>query len=262
VPAWVRTDERRFRQILLNLVGNAIKFTEGGRIDVSLRAREVGPGLVELRVVVADTGIGVSPAVQARMFESFTQGDASTSRRHGGSGLGLAIARRLARLLGGDVGFEQPAGQGSRFWFTVLAQVVAAPESAPAIPAARPGRSLSVLVVEDNPINREVLESLLAAWKHRATSVASGEEAVTAAAEGGYDVVLMDIQMPGIDGVEATRAIRALPGPAGQVPIIAVTANILPDSQAAYREAGMACVVPKPVRPQALADALAAACPG
>ncbi len=261
VPAWVRTDERRFRQILLNLVGNAIKFTEGGRIDVSLRSREVSPGMVELKIVVADTGIGVAPAVQARMFESFTQGDASTSRRHGGSGLGLAIARRLARLLGGDVGFEQPAGRGSRFWFTVLAQVVGAPEGAPVVAIARPERSLAVLVVEDNAINREVLESLLAAWKHRATSVVSGEAAVAAVADGSYDVVLMDIQMPGIDGIEATRAIRALSGAAGRVPVIAVTANILPEAQAAYRDAGMAGFVPKPVRPQALAEALAAACP-
>ncbi len=261
VPAWVRTDERRFRQILLNLVGNAIKFTEGGRIDVTLRARNVGPDLVELRVAVTDTGIGISPAVQARMFDSFTQGDASTSRRHGGSGLGLAIARRLARLLGGDVGFEQPDGRGSRFWFTALAQAAAPPEP-PSPPAkAVPGRSLAVLVAEDNAINREVLESLLAAWKHRTTTVVSGEAAVSAAASGTYDVVLMDIQMPGIDGVEATRAIRALPGAPGRVPVIAVTANVLPEAQAAYRAAGMAAVVTKPVRPQALADALAAACP-
>ncbi|MBN9526453.1 MAG: response regulator [Alphaproteobacteria bacterium] len=261
VPAWVRTDERRFRQILLNLVGNAIKFTEGGRIDVTLRASNVGPDLVELRAAVTDTGIGVSPAVQARMFDSFAQGDASTSRRHGGSGLGLAIARRLARLLGGDVGFEQPDGRGSRFWFTALAQAAAPPEL-PSPPAkAVPGRSLAVLVAEDNAINREVLESLLAAWKHRATTVVSGEAAVNAAASGAYDVVLMDIQMPGIDGVEATRAIRALPGAAGRVPVIAVTANVLPEAQAAYRAAGMAAVVTKPVRPQALADALAAACP-
>ncbi|MGQ3030380.1 MAG: response regulator, partial [Ferrovibrionaceae bacterium] len=217
--------------------------------------------LVELRAAVTDTGIGVSPAVQARMFDSFAQGDASTSRRHGGSGLGLAIARRLARLLGGDVGFEQPDGRGSRFWFTALAQAAAPPEL-PSPPAkAVPGRSLAVLVAEDNAINREVLESLLAAWKHRATTVVSGEAAVNAAASGTYDVVLMDIQMPGIDGVEATRAIRALPGAAGRVPVIAVTANVLPEAQAAYRAAGMAAVVTKPVRPQALADALAAACP-
>jgi signal transduction histidine kinase len=261
VPAWVRTDERRFRQILLNLVGNAIKFTEGGRIDVTLRARNVGPDLVELRVAVTDTGIGISPSVQARMFDSFTQGDASTSRRHGGSGLGLAIARRLARLLGGDVGFEQPDGRGSRFWFTALAQAAAPPELRPPPARAVPGRSLAVLVAEDNAINREVLESLLAAWKHRATTVGSGEAAVSAAASGAYDVVLMDIQMPGIDGVEATRAIRALPGAPGRVPVIAVTANVLPEAQAAYRAAGMAAVVTKPVRPQALADALAAACP-
>ncbi|MDB5431277.1 MAG: hybrid sensor histidine kinase/response regulator [Caulobacter sp.] len=243
-------DPVRLRQGLFNLVGNAVKFTLRG--GVTLRAFPVpigdGPGL---RFEIIDTGVGISPEAQTSLFERFHQADASTTRRFGGSGLGLAITRRLAEMMGGGVGFTSTPGQGSTFWIEIAAIPC---EAAPAAPEFEGGwlEGLSVLVVEDNPTNRLIATRLLASFGAAVVAAEDGLLGVEAAARGGIDLILMDIQMPGIDGVEATRRIRAFDGPEGRVPIIALTANVLGHQTAAYLAAGMDGVVGKPIAPNAL----------
>ncbi len=252
---WVETDPTRVRQALFNLIGNAVKFTLKGSVTVRLR-KAVGPangGEKSQRLVfdVIDTGVGVPLEAQARLFERFQQADASTTRRFGGSGLGLAITRKLAEMLGGEVSFRSTPGQGSTFTLTLAAPPALAPraveDSADDLLAG-----LKVLVVEDNPTNqlvaRRILEQLGAA-----VSVADdGASGVAAARDGAFDLILMDVQMPGMDGLEAARRIRALPGPASRAPIIALTANVMAHQRAAYRAAGMDGVAAKPIAPAAL----------
>ena len=243
-------DPVRLRQGLFNLVGNAVKFTLRG--GVTLRAFPVpigdGPGL---RFEVIDTGVGICPEAQTSLFERFHQADASNTRRFGGSGLGLAITRRLAEMMGGGVGFASTPGQGSTFWIEIAAIPC---EAAPAAPEFEGGwlEGLSVLLVEDNPTNRLIATRLLVSFGAAVVTAEDGLLGVEAAARGGIDLILMDIQMPGIDGVEATRRIRAFDGPEGRVPIIALTANVLGHQTAAYRAAGMDGVVGKPIAPNAL----------
>lgn len=247
---WVETDPTRVRQALFNLIGNAVKFTPRGSVTVRLRKEEDGEG-ARLVFDVIDTGIGVPLDAQARLFERFQQADASTTRRFGGSGLGLAITRKLAEMLGGAVSFRSTPGEGSTFTLTIAASPAATPR-----PVERESddllTGLKVLVVEDNPTNqlvaRRILEQLGAA-----VSVADdGASGVAAARDGVFDLILMDVQMPGMDGLEAARRIRALPGPAARAPIIALTANVMAHQRAAYRAAGMDGVAAKPIAPAAL----------
>ncbi len=245
--AWYSADPVRLRQTLFNLVGNAVKFTQRGRVVV--RSFAVGEG--RLRFEIEDTGVGIDPAAQAGLFQRFTQADASTTRRFGGSGLGLSITRRLAELMGGDVGFTSRPGQGSTFWIEIAAD----PAAAPLVEGQADGawlENLRILVVEDNATNRMIATKLLEKLGAQVSSAEDGERGVIAATHGGFDLVLMDIQMPGIDGLEATRRIRALAGPAAHVPIIALTANVLSHQREQYLVAGMNGVVGKPIVPAVL----------
>lgn len=252
-------DPSRLRQILLNLIGNAIKFTDKGQITVAVDAAPpVSEGRRKHSFSVTDTGIGISPDVRQRLFQSFTQGDTSISRRYGGSGLGLAICRRLVEVQGGEIGVESEPGQGSRFFFHLSygpAEKTGTREIPPAkISGALP--RLAILLAEDNGVNRKVAAALLQKWGHLVTAVADGREAVEAVEAAQFDVVLMDVQMPGMDGLEATRRIRALSGPAGHLPIIALTANAMPVDQQRCLDAGMDDYVSKPIEHTRLFAAL------
>jgi PAS domain S-box-containing protein len=254
LPARVLVDPVRLRQCLFNLIGNAVKFTINGGITV--RARQLGSGAAcRLRFEVQDTGIGIAPDAQAMLFRRFQQADASTTRRFGGSGLGLAITRLLVELMDGEVGMRSTPGEGSTFWFEI-----AAPEAeaacAPAADADLLLEGLRVLVVEDNCTNRMIATKMLEGLGASVETAEDGEAGV-AAAERGFDLILMDIQMPGIDGLEAARRIRAAGGPSAATPIVALTANVLTHQRASYLEAGMDGWVAKPISPAALLGEIA-----
>ncbi|MBW8813472.1 MAG: PAS domain-containing protein [Caulobacterales bacterium] len=251
---WVRSDPVRLRQALFNLVGNAVKFTEKGHVVV--RCRQADPGVV--RFEVEDTGVGIAADAQGRLFERFNQADASTTRKFGGSGLGLAITRKLAELMQGEVGFTSSEGRGSTFWLEVRAE---AAEAQPVMSELGEGllEGVRVLVVEDNPTNRLIATKLLEHLGADVETAVDGYVGVEAAAQGGFDLILMDIQMPGIDGVEAARRIRALGGAAAATPIVALTANVLAHQRQSYLEAGMDGVVGKPIAPAVLVAEIAQA---
>ena len=262
VPRAVTGDATRVRQVLLNLLGNAIKFTQTGRISLGVELGRI-PGAASVVFSVADTGIGIAPDAQARLFERFSQADETIARRFGGTGLGLAISRELVRLMGGELGVESREGAGSTFRFSVPLHAVdaaAAParDAAPA-PTAGAGVSLDLLVAEDNEINRIVVGEMLARMGHRHEFAIDGVEALAKAGAKRYDAILMDAQMPGMDGDEATRRIRQLPAPFAQVPIVALTANAMAGDREIYLAAGMNDYVSKPVRAADLAAALARA---
>ncbi|MFA7329487.1 MAG: PAS domain S-box protein [Candidatus Delongbacteria bacterium] len=273
VPVRLCGDPGRLRQILTNLVGNAVKFTPAGSVTVRVLLEEelptddAGPADVRLRFVVRDTGIGIPADKLDQLFDKFTQVDASTTRRYGGTGLGLAISKQLSELMGGSIGVESAPGQGSEFWFTVrLGRLAgeAGPPRAAAGPPIRPlpgllaGRPARILLAEDNPTNQQVAQGILAKLGLRADAVATGEEVLRALADIPYDLVLMDVQMPQMDGLEATALIRA--GQSGvrdpAVPIIAMTAHAMQGDRERCLEAGMNDYVTKPVDPRALAMAL------
>ncbi len=244
---WVRADPVRLRQALFNLVGNAVKFTERG--SVTVRCRSPRPGF--LRFDVIDTGVGIPAHAQDRVFQRFDQGDASTTRKFGGSGLGLAITKKLAEMMSGAVGFTSEEGVGSTFWLEVMAEPTAAVvEAADSLEPVLDG--LHVLVVEDNPTNRMIATKLLESLGASVVTAEDGYLGVDAAARGHFHLILMDVQMPGIDGLEAARRIRALGGAAATTPIVALTANVLAHQRRAYLDAGMDGVVGKPISPGVL----------
>jgi len=256
VPEWVEGDCGRLRQILLNLTGNALKFTDAGH--VLIRAGLAGDGSGRLEFSVTDTGIGLEEAEIKRLFHAFAQADSSITRRFGGTGLGLAICRRLVEAQGGEIGVESRPGVGSRFWLRLDLPATTAP--APGAVDARGGAvlpPLSVLLAEDNPINQKVALGFLTKASHRVAVAVNGAEALEMARAGGFDVVLMDMQMPVMDGLEAATRIRSLPGEAGRVPIIALTANAMRGDAERCREAGMNAHVAKPVDPDILFGVIA-----
>jgi len=263
VPARLVGDALRIGQILLNYANNAVKFTERGHVRIAVGVAERTQQEVLLRFEVRDTGIGLTAEQISRLFQSFTQADASTTRKFGGTGLGLAISRKLAELMGGEVGVDSEMGQGSTFWFSVRLGIAARTpcESAPALDPAAAAclaqvQGARVLLVEDNDINQQVARELLEDLGLAVDIAGDGQVAVEMVRRQAYALVLMDMQMPVMDGVTATREIRKLPGMA-RLPIIAMTANAMEQDRRRCVEAGMNDVVIKPVEPQDLHAAVA-----
>lgn len=265
LPERLRGDPARLRQVLTNLVSNAIKFTPSGRVDLSVRAVEDPPSedAVVARFEVRDTGIGIAPAAVERIFESFTQADASTNRRFGGTGLGLAICRHLVQLMGGEIGVQSQPQKGSTFWFVLPFQRVesleemAFPRTALVVPSD-PERlqGASVMVVEDNVVNQKVTFGFLKSLGCRTTIAEGGARGVELARKDVFDLILMDCEMPGLDGFEATRRIRAFESPGTEVPIVALTAHAFEEVRHRCLEVGMNDHLSKPIRLGELRDML------
>ncbi|PWR25048.1 hybrid sensor histidine kinase/response regulator [Zavarzinia aquatilis] len=267
VPGWLKGDPTRIRQVLTNLVGNAVKFTEGGEISLQVSHQSLNDkptaGPVELRFSVQDTGVGISRATQAHLFEPFVQADASTARRYGGTGLGLAICRRLVQAMGGEIGLTSALGNGSRFWFTLRLQATEAPSEAVAEAAAAPGpvapaahHGAHILVAEDNEINRFLIREQLTRRGYRVTTVENGWQAVEEQRANPHDLVILDMRMPVMDGPTALAHIRALDGRAATCPVVALTADALPEEIEVYIRSGVDALHTKPIDWQALDDSL------
>ena len=259
LPQSVCGDSLRLRQILLNFVGNAIKFSDHGRIQIRTRLVEEDRHSILLRLDVCDQGIGLSPEQMTRLFTPFTQIDGSLTRKYGGSGLGLVISRRIARLMGGEVGVESEQGKGSCFWTTVRLKRGTVSKGAAVIPGSGDARDIllrdfggaRILVVEDEPSNREVAEFLLLDAGLVPDLAADGREALDRVRNGPYSMILMDLQMPVMNGLDAARAIRQLPG-MSRIPIVALTANVFDVDRKGSLAAGMNDYLGKPVLPEAL----------
>ena len=265
VPLVLKSDPTRIRQILFNLISNASKFTEHGGISIEISKRHADDDRLELRFAVTDTGMGITPEARSRLFNKFSQADGSTTRKFGGTGLGLAICKELTQLLGGEIDVESVPGRGATFWFTIWCALgdsnaidtdVRMSDTA-FTDISGTDRSLRILVAEDNHVNQVVLQALLSKTGHRIDMVANGSEAVSAVIRGPYDLVLMDIHMPEMDGVTASRRIRELSGEVGKLPIIALTANAMKGDREKYIAAGMTDYVSKPINPRKLIMAIA-----
>jgi PAS domain S-box-containing protein len=262
---WLKGDAGRLRQILFNLVGNAVKFTEKGSVSIATKLRPLESGDVELYAEVIDTGIGIPEAAQSSLFTRFTQADSSTSRKYGGTGLGLAICKQLVDLMGGEVGLESNPEKGSRFWFTVRCQTAKPQRSADGLGLTgvrRPRRGLRILVAEDNQVNQLLVSALLRRLGCQVDLVSNGLEAISSAQRIPYDLILMDVQMPEMDGIAAAQAIRRLPGDVRRIPIIALTANAMAGQREEYIEAGMDEYVSKPIDMAQLMEAMTRLCGG
>jgi signal transduction histidine kinase/DNA-binding NarL/FixJ family response regulator len=268
VPKAMHGDSARIGQVLANFLGNAVKFTHKGGIVVKVDATPKGNMSWELDISVSDTGIGIEKDVQARLFQKFTQADASMTRRYGGTGLGLAICRELMQLMGGSVGVDSQLGRGSTFWMRLtLKEAHTIPEPASYLRSKdqalldNPGtRKLRLLVAEDNLINQKVIRAMLEAVGHTTDLASDGIEAVAAVQRGDFDAVLMDVQMPNMDGIMATREIRNLGGDFETLPIIALTANAMAGDRERYLNAGMSAYVSKPIDSKLLSLALRQTC--
>jgi signal transduction histidine kinase/DNA-binding NarL/FixJ family response regulator len=268
VPRALMGDSARIAQVLANFLGNAVKFTHKGGIHVEVRAERLMDKQCGLEIIVRDSGIGIAMDVQNRLFQKFTQADASMTRRYGGTGLGLAICRELMQLMGGSVGVNSVPGEGSDFWMRIdLQQADILPEPAEQFRSKDQAlldhagtRRLRLLVAEDNLINQKVIRAMLEAVGHQTDVAQDGVEAVTAVQRDLYDAVLMDVQMPNLDGIMATREIRNLGGDFLTLPIIALTANAMAGDRERYLDAGMNAYVSKPIDAKLLSLALRRAC--
>jgi CheY-like chemotaxis protein len=257
LPEAVIGDPLRLRGALENLIDNAVKFTERGSVRLDVAAERAARARVRLRFTVSDSGIGLAAAEVKRLFRPFAQASKETALRFGGAGLGLAFVKRIAKAMGGDLTVTSKPGGGASFRLTATFDQVA--EAADAADRERPSaahvaplRPLHILCAEDNPYGRVVLNTILTELGHRADFVGTGRAAVAAAARGGYDVVLMDVTLPGLDGLEATRRIRALDRPAGGVVLIGISGRANAADEAAGRAAGMDGYLIKPISPAAL----------
>ncbi|MGD0149791.1 MAG: ATP-binding protein [Xanthobacteraceae bacterium] len=262
LPDMLVGDAARLRAAIENLIDNAVKFTERGAVRLDVRASRAGRHRVKLLFTVTDSGIGLTRAEIKRLFRPFTQANAEIARRYGGAGLGLAVVKSLAKLMGGDLTVTSTPGRGASFRLAIVLPVAAADLSVgtQAQQTKTPARRLAVLCVEDNPYGRVILNTILTELGHRADFAASGEEAVDAVKRG-YDVVLMDVTLPGIDGLEATRRIRALDDAAGRTPIVGISGRTENGDEQTARAAGMDSYLRKPVSPSALSEAIAAVLP-
>ena len=250
VPPWVQVDRHRLVQVLVNLLGNAIKFTPEGRVHLSVTAQDGG-----VRFAVQDSGIGIPPDKHARIFQRFSQADEQVQSRFGGHGLGLSISARLVGLLGGRIGFESEVGTGSLFWFWLPLRPVSAPEVAAEPTRARSAeadRHWRFLVVDDHPINRILMCRILqSAWPQAHIDEAEdGAQALARLAHAPVDLVFMDMVMPQLDGIEATRRLRASDGPQARVPVLGLTANVHPRDLDRFVQAGVDALALKPIDPQ------------
>ncbi|HEY0011952.1 MAG TPA: ATP-binding protein [Allosphingosinicella sp.] len=265
LPPYYFADENRLRQVLLNLLNNAVKFTSEGLVSLAVAGERSdgtaggGGDRQRIRFTVTDTGMGIDPDGQAQLFKPFSQADASITRRYGGTGLGLSISKQLVELMGGEIGFLSQPGQGSSFWFTVSLPEAQRPSMFDEHKAAEPRRAACILVAEDLPMNQELARAMIARAGHEVVIAGDGLEALEAVQARHYDLVLMDIQMPRMDGITATLEIRKLPPPVGNIPIVAMTANVLPQQVTEFLAAGMNGHVAKPVRQRDLNAAIAAA---
>ena len=265
LPTLVRGDPHRLRQVLTNLAANAIKFTSHGEVAVDLQLEGSAGGQVTVRFAVTDTGIGIQPDRAAALFSPFVQADASTTRKYGGTGLGLAISRQLVEKMGGTIGLDSREGKGSTFWFTAVFEALPEPVAAPValqppLPAAPVRRYARILIAEDNPTNQLVGLAQLARLGYQAHAVANGAEVLEALQHDTYDLVLMDCEMPAMDGYEATRRIRRSGNL--RLPIIALTANAMTEDRDRCLREGMDGFLSKPVDLRKLAEMLAAWIPG
>jgi CheY-like chemotaxis protein len=258
LPDSVIGDPLRLRSALENLIDNAVKFTDRGRVALDVTVERLARGRVRLVFTVTDSGVGLAAAEVKRLFRPFAQANEEIARRYGGAGLGLAFVKRIAKAMRGDLTVRSKPGTGSAFRFTATVELVtpASAEAKDGSASARtaPARPLRILCVEDNPYGRVVLNTILTELGHRADFVGTGEAAVEAAAGKSYDAVLMDVTLPGIDGLEATRRIRARIG--SDVRVIGVSGRSSPEEAARARSAGMDDYLPKPLSPSALARVL------
>jgi signal transduction histidine kinase/ActR/RegA family two-component response regulator len=261
----LKGDPTRIRQILFNLIGNAVKFTKEGGVKIIVSQQKFDNGDLRLHISVVDSGIGIALDAQPRLFSKFAQADASITRSHGGTGLGLAICKQLAEMMGGEVGVVSAPGCGSTFWFTVrcklgdpkLVDSVLSTENSSTHAPAVCDRNLRILIAEDNHVNQMVLKAILEKTDHHVDMVNNGLEAVAAVMRCSYDLILMDVQMPEMDGVTATRTIRDMKGEAKEIPIIAVTADAMVGDREKYLTAGMTEYISKPINQNKLFDVIA-----
>ena len=261
VPTVIKGDSGKLSQVLLNLIGNALRFTDEGGVSISVTRNDKRHGSsVGLHICVSDTGIGIEPEKTGKLFDAFYQADVQRSRRRGGTGLGLAICKRLVEAMGGEIGVESELGKGSQFWFRV--KLIEGDERAIVDTNVdlhnlrSDAGALSVLAVEDNETNAIVVETFLKRMGHDVTLVTTGEEAVECVKESSFDVILMDISLPGIDGIETTRRIRNLMNEKKSIPIIAMSAHVFENETALFLDAGMDAFIGKPVVPERLAERL------
>jgi signal transduction histidine kinase/FixJ family two-component response regulator/HPt (histidine-containing phosphotransfer) domain-containing protein len=271
-PRFLKGDPTRIRQVLLNLVGNAIKFTQRGGVTLSLRAGDPAlipaskPNLLPVTISVKDTGIGISEEAQKNLFNPFSQADSSIARKFGGTGLGLAICKRLIEAMGSDIELTSVEGQGTTFTFTLLLppgdQKAAASEGRAGAEfgaVSSLAKPMDILVVDDNAVNRKVMEGLLARDGHRVTSVTGGREALDILAQRSFQLVFMDIEMPEMNGLEAMKLIREhMDARVAATPVVALTGNVGEEDRARYKEAGMKDIVAKPIDPERLRNILLA----
>ncbi len=256
VPQFVESDQVRIRQILINLINNAVKFTNKGWVLVTMTKDSDRNNELVIKFEILDTGIGISAENQTKLFNAFTQSDASFTRKFGGTGLGLAISKHLAHLLGGEIGVVSELDKGSKFWFTVAAKYgVEPPKSMENKPVERIGK-LNILLAEDNSVNILVATQVIEKAGYQVSVAKNGKEAFEAYQKGKFDLILMDIMMPEMDGMEATWLIRQYEKEFNltPVPIIALTANVVKEDQKKYIQAGMDDFISKPIKPDALVE--------